>query len=117
MQSRDSYYFNSDLQLRTRRDIWIIYLNIMEPIIGSKWEALDEEHTWAKCTIRDICGESEYLVNFDGWGSRYDRRVTRAELRPETKPHSSTQSSNSDEVSNIRYCDIIFKCFKRTLTA
>ena len=64
----------------------------MEVFLGSKWEGLDEERTWARCTIRAIYPGQEHLVRFDGWCSRYDGRLKQEELRRITTPGCNNNS-------------------------
>lgn len=60
--------------------------------IGQKVQAVDEVGYWSSVVIKDFVSTDCYEVGFQGWSSKYDRKVNRTEVRvPEAMRRSFTR--------------------------
>ena len=54
-------------------------------ILDSPCEAVDGEGHWTRATVVDVHEDEGFMVSFEGWGTRFNRRVPLTEIRPRTE--------------------------------
>ena len=69
-------------------------------IIGKRIQAIDSLGRWENAKVKEIDNTiGEYFVTFPGWGSEWDRWVTKGELRIPVRPLREQQRSKL-----VSYC-------------